>query len=556
MPQTSSGPPSVLLPHRPSHRTRAKSVRALFLLSLLLVSQATYGYLVGPAHSLNEIEAEATVIFKGEALASEPVNDEWFKPHAGYAVRETRFRVISVIKGEAGAGEVRFRHYDESPAGEVHMYTPQFYHFEPGKTYIVCAQRTPEGARQTRRAHTSKMDLGVLSCRDDRQTSAKSLHDIYWDELMLLRDSPLPADVVYAIEQLQQMSEGVDRSCTKDFPRRDVLQLVRELISRTEPEVAQAAIRLVGDGSPYLSDDTAPFWLGTVGMPTPGLGQMDRKQQNPGGVLCREELVDVANSKASTETRALAIRALGLVKHPSLQRPIHDWLQSPEPEVRAAATLLSADFAAADRTEWFPKLAKDPSPEVRKCAAYAIGFQQAAGNVPLLSVLLHDEVDLVRRAARESLLSFDPKIPAVAAALRASMDHPESNPLALLTLAASDPAAHADAIAQVIREKPTPENWTGGEIPAFTAWKILFRYIRSRPVGEVKSGKWDAHLNALEQVGNYSSSEPRDLYALYLRRGLPQRAARYRTKVKKERTYDMDYYFDMVDKNPGQYEGP
>ena len=536
--------------HRPCHRI------GLVLLSLFTLSQVTSGYLVGSALSLNEVEAEATLIFKGESVASETVNDDWFKPHPGYSVRETRFKVISVIKGDVGAGEMRFRHYDESPAEAIQMYTPQFYHFEPGRTYIVSAHRTPEGARQTRPAHTMKMDLGVLRCRDDRQVSAKSLRDIYWQELIAMRDSPLPADVVYAIEQLQQMSEGVARGSTKDYSRLDVLYAVRGLISRAEPEVAQAAIRLVGDGSPYLSDENAPYWLGTVGMPVPGLGQLDREQQNPGGTLCREELVNVANSKAAIATRALAIRALGLVKHRSVQRSFEEWFESPEPPVRAAATLLFTDFAAPGLTEWFATLAKDRAPEVRKCTAYAIGFHQAPENVPLLGALLRDEVDLVRRAARESLLSFDPKIPAVAEALKANLDNPESDPLALLALAQSDPAPHADALARVIKEKPTPANWTGGEIPAFTAWKILFRYIRSRPIDEVQSGKWDAQLDALEQVGNYSSSEPRDLYALYLQRGFRERAAKYRAKVKKERTYDMDYYFDMVDKKPAQYEGP
>jgi hypothetical protein len=51
----------------------------------------------------------------------------------------------------------------------------------------------------------------------------------------------------------------------------------------------------------------------------------------------------------------------------------------------------------------------------------------------------------------------------------------------------------------------------------------------------------------------FSSSEPRDLYALYLRRGLPARAKRFRDAVKKASSFDMDYYFDMADKNPATY---
>jgi HEAT repeat protein len=530
---------------------------ALLLFCLLAFAPGAWGYLVGPPLSLEELEAEADLIIKGEAIASEPVEDEWFKPVSGYGVRETRFRVISTIKGGDAPKEIRFRHYDEAK-GMGRMYTPQFYHFEPGRSYIVCAYKTPTGARQTRSHHTMKMDLGVLRCSDHRAVPAKTLRDIYWEELIALRDSPAPADVVYAIQQCQEMSEGPDRTYKSDFSRLDVLHAMRSLISRPEPDIAQAAIRLIGDGSPYLSDVTAPYWLGTVGMPNPGLAQMNPDLRNAGGALCWRELAAIANSNAPPETRALAIRALGLVKTGDLRKLAYDWLKAPEVPVRSAAVLLFTDFATPHpyTTEQFAGFAKDPAPEVRKSAAYAIGFMQSPENVPILSTLLRDEDKLVRQAARESLHSFRAEIPAVSAALQADLGNSRTHPLSLLALARNDPGPHLEALAQVIKDKPTPTDWTGGEIPAFTAWKLVFRYLRSKPAAEMRSGKWDAYLDALEQVGEYSSSEPRDIYALYLQRGMSERAAKYRAKVKKERSYDMDYYFDMVDKNPATYEGP
>ena len=175
--------------------------------------------------------------------------------------------------------------------------------------------------------------------------------------------------------------------------------------------------------------------------------------------------------------------------------------------------------------------------------------------VPVLSKLLKDEAADVRRAAAESLHSFRPQIPAVAAALKADLKNPESKPLSLLALARDNPGAHLDDLAQIITEKTTPTNWTGGEIPAFTAWKLLFKFLRAQPAAEVRSGKWDHYLDVLEKVGDYSSSEPRDIYAFYLQRGLPKRAAKYRAAVKKTASYDMDYYFNMVDQNPDNYQG-
>jgi hypothetical protein len=337
-----------------------------------------------------------------------------------------------------------------------------------------------------------------------------------------------------------------------------VLAAVRGLITRPETEIAQAAIRLIGDGSPYLSDDLAPYWLGTIGVETPGLSQFELGIRNVGGALAWRELVAVANSNVAPETRALAIRATGLVKAWQLhQRFMDAWLKSPEIPVRAAAVLLLSDFARPCdyTTGQFAGFAADPAPEVRKCAAYAIGFMQNPDIVPVLSKLIKDEDKAVRRAAMESLRSFRPEIQAVSAALKQDLANPESQPLSLLALARGNPGAHLEELAKVIEDKIEPTNSSNGQVPAFTAWKLLFKHLRAQPATEIQSGKWDRYLDALESVGQYSSSEPRDIYAFYLQRGMPERAAKYRAKAKKTVTYDLDYYFDMVDKNPAVYEG-
>ena len=57
----------------------------------------------------------------------------------------------------------------------------------------------------------------------------------------------------------------------------------------------------------------------------------------------------------------------------------------------------------------------------------------------------------------------------------------------------------------------------------------------------------------MEKVGNYSSSEPRDIYAFYLQRGMTERAQKYREAAKKAASYDLDYYFKQVDADPSLY---
>ena len=545
-----------------SQRVNRKARRLRFGLlvvgGLFAVSQTVSAYLVGPAPTLNEFAEQADLIFKGEALADEKtVRDEWFEPVYGYVARETRFKVVSVVKGEAKEGEVRFRHYDKENNSGGGMYAPQVYHFEPGRFYVVSAHGTSTSARQVLASHTSKPDLGVLRCRDGRPTTAQTLPELYWAELLALRDGPSAEDVVYAVQQWDGMSDEPTHHGTPDFPRLDVLTAVRPLLARPEPEVAQAAIRTVAAGCPYLADRFSSYGL-NPGVEQPGIASMDRGVRNAGGALVWRDLVAVAEDGQGTpETRALAVRALGLVRANELGQKLDQWLKAPEAPIRAAAVLLSTDFAVPDpyTTRHYGELAADPAPEVRRCVAYAVGFMQDPTMLPILTTLGKDADRTVRQAAGESLRSFRPEVPAAQAALRADLDNPEARPLSLLALARKNPGAYLEDLAQIVERKPTPSNWTGGQIPDYTAWKLLFGYLQARPGAEVRSGKWNRYLDALEKVGNYSSSEPRDLYAFYLQRGLTERAAKYRAAANQAASYDLDYYFKMVDKDPAIYQG-
>ena len=55
-----------------------------------------------------------------------------------------------------------------------------------------------------------------------------------------------------------------------------------------------------------------------------------------------KSLVSLANGKARDETRAMAVRALGLVREPLLKKPIARWLGDAAPAVRTSAVLLLA----------------------------------------------------------------------------------------------------------------------------------------------------------------------------------------------------------------------
>ena len=532
---------------------------ALWLAALLAwaVGGAAQAYMVGPALSVEELSTNADLIFQGKVVSSEPVSDAWFKPLEGFVARETQFRVISVLKGEAGDATLRFRHYETDPEPRPRMFEPLYYHFDRDRTYLVFARRseTPGVFRQFQANHTARRDQGVVRCADDTPLPRQGVKEAIWGELTRLLAVPGTGDVLYAIGQLDQMSGGVDNfDGTRDFDRTNVLQAVVPFLTATNASVAQAAITLVGSHNPYLFDERGLFWLATVGSAEiPGIGRMDPRMKNTGGEIYGKDLVALAESPAPSEIRSSAIRALGLVRDPALAASIDRWLADPSTAVRASATLLLADFPGPEIGRHLAILAADPAPEVRVGVARAAGFGQRSELTATLARLLADQDRHVREAAAMSLLSFSPTNPAIRAVFRANLENEEFNPLFLLALAAENPADHLAGLAPVVEQKTEPKNFWGGQIPAFTAWKLLFRYLRAQPSEALASGKLDRYLDALEKVGNYSSSEPRDIYAFYIQRGLTGRARTFREAANKAAQYDLDYYFKQVDQNPSNY---
>jgi len=534
-----------------------KSRYAILLLGLLLLPKPAQGYLVGRPVSLDVLTAEADIIFKGTAVSSVPGNDKRFSPMFGFGDLETRFTVVSVIKGELTGGSLKFRHYDYLAQSGNAMYEPQYYHFDLGRTYLVFGKRTetPGVFQQLWVNPVTKGDQGVVSCADNRPVSSKNIKEVVWSELIRTLQSTRVSDARYAIGQLDQMSGGGwhNLDATSDFDRRDVLAAVRGFMTNLDPDVAQAAIGVVGSHNPYMTEYQAAFWLGTVGVGMPGLSKMDPEMKNVGGELYWNTLVAVADSQSASDTRALAVAALGLVHNPALENSIVRWLHDHSAAVRSSATVLLADFPDIATHERLSGMAGDPDSQVRASAARSIGFGQYTIDADILSRLLMDQSAKVREAAAMSLLSFSPKTEAIAAIFKANLSNQEFAPLFLNALAQENPSGYVDGLADAVEKQTEPTNWWGGGLPAAESWEILFKYLQAQPVKNVTSGKLDRYLDAMEKVGRYSSSEPRDVYAFYVQRGMTERANNFREKAEKAVTYDLDYFFKLVDQNPSLY---
>jgi hypothetical protein len=513
------------------------------LATLVLAASPASAYLVGPPVPLEELARTADLVCKATVIADHSVTDDWFKPIAGFEVHETELRVVSIVKGVA-PNVIRFRHY--APSSGRMMYAPQSYTFTTGRTYLVLAAQMAGGTyRQLAKSHTLKMDQGVLLAADAKRHRGTTLTEAAWGELLALLKSPSDEDVVEAIRQLDEMSGGRGMGLA-DFERSQALAAIQPLIGAKSVAIATAAITVFGMDSPYFDDEAAPNWLVGIGKGTiPGFAAR-KEPASPLADVAAKELLHVATGGVTPELRALAIRALA--HSPAIPAAmVAVWLRDPSMAVHQAAVLASAELP--DR-KLITTASTDGSPDLRHEAALAIGFAQDPRLVPLLDKLLQDPAANVRAAAALSLVSFP--LDLAAPVMKANLAS-DFRPLFINALARSDPQPYLAMLAEVIEQQLQPANWWGGLIPAGDSWQILFDFVKSRPASELTAGDLDRSLDALERMQWYSSSQPRDLYALYLRRGLVSRAKQFRDTTRKSLTYDIDYFFDMADKNPATY---
>jgi len=461
---------------------------------------------------------------------------------------------------------VKFRHYARDPKPSFETYEPQSYEFKIGKAYLVFAKQPPGSPPNTCQQiwmnQSGMEDEGVLLCFRDAPFGSRRepMKDIFWRDLTELLKSSDPADAVYAIEHLDTFSGsgglgGMSFGTLSEFQHLDVLEAVHSFVDSSDASIAQAALAVVGSHNPYMTRERAQFWLATVGSAeTPGLEKMNPKMVNEGGQIYWRELAVVVDSKADETTRALAVTALGLAREPSLQDSVARWLTDPSAKVRNAAVLLLADYPALATYDRLSSLAGNADVEMRISATYAIGFGQIIDDAGILTKLMADPDAKVRQAASMSLLSFSPTDARIAKIFRDNLSSKEFGPLFLVALAQKNPGDYINPLTVEVENKTDPTNWQGGQIPSYTAAHLLYKYLETQPVADLKSGKFDRQFDALEKIQPNYSADPQFVYALELRSGLTDRAKKFRAAANKASTYDVETYFKRADENPTLYD--
>jgi HEAT repeats len=516
------------------------------LVALLLAASPARAYIVGHAVSLEERTRGADLICKATVIADHPATDDWFEPMSGFEVRETELRVVSILKGPHSS-MIRFRHYARSSG--LGLYMPQSYTFVPGRTYLLAAVRASGDIYRQLSKSPAQMDGSVLLAGDAKPHRGTTLTDAEWAELVLLLKSPVEGEVVGAIQRLDAMSGGPawDEFGYADFDRSKTLATIEPLVGSNRVAVATAAITVFGGESPYFEDQDAQFWLaGDAKGYFPGV-YARKRIASPLAEAGTKALLRVATDGMTPEVRALAIRSLGRSSHALPAAMLALWLRDPNIVVRRAAVLMSAE--RPDR-EPIIAAAMDRSPDIRRAAALAVGFSQDPTLLPQLDRLLRESVPDVRAAAALSLESFP--LDQAAPIMRANLSS-EFRSVFINALAQENPQRYLAELTELMHQEPRAVIG-GGSFSPHESWRILFNFIKARPPAELTAGKFDLSLDALERMHWSSSGEPTELYALYVSRGLVPRAKKFREMARKSTPFfDLDIYFDRVDRNPEAY---
>ena len=521
---------------------------AFVFIANLVFAPCAFESAIGLAIPLDQIAEQSNVIIKAKAISSVPATDDWFQGHPGYKVYSTKMQVVSVIKGVLGSLQIEFHHYGiDKAVPQTSMDFVQAYEFTPDRSYIVFSANTVQDGvlRQLWKNPTVKFDQRVYLAADDAAAKGSRIADILYAEFTNMLASPRAEDVLYGIRQLDEMSNPLNRLLKlHDFDHSEVLRAISPLMSNGDEQIAKAAIQAVGGSNPYFKDEDAISWLVKVGgRKLPGVAPWE-PDQNPGSQQYYRQLIEVADGKGSVELRAMAIRALGRSGRADLLPSVLSWAHSTEPRIREAATVLMADFLAEDVADPIASSANDPDPQVRIAAAKAIGFGQFADSLPVLSQSLRDTNIKVRHAAALSLASFSPR--QSAEILRANIDNPDYKAVFVNILASENPEPYLKMLGEIIEAKQFFLPWSG-KLPAADSWDILFGYLKTRATEALQSGKFNPQFEVLEKAQFFDSSEPRDLYDLYLANGMKDRAANFREYIRRSSPFGMEDYFDRVD---------
>ncbi len=328
---------------------------------------------------LGKLDVQSSLIVKATALGSEPIRDALTGAPlklkgTPYALSQTRFQIISVLKGQLAPGdELKFRHYSfDSAFDNIWIYSVRSYNFQAGRTYLLWASREGDNWQPFSPYDSNFHDQGALLAPDNAPVEGE-IRAVVWSQIQGLLASPRNGDVKIGLRYLTLMRRRDANSyeTTGDYPSDQVAQTLRPLLSSSDSSVATTAMRVAKFDAPRFA----------------------------------AELLANANSP-DANVRAAALSALSLVATPASEARVRAAVLDRAPDVAGVALgSLGAFPGAATRATW-KRWAGSDEPARRIGVARGIARARDAELLPILQTLTRDADKQVRAAAKSALWMY------------------------------------------------------------------------------------------------------------------------------------------------------
>ena len=495
--------------------------RFLILLGILCFPAVSQAYLFKHAPTLDELNSKVDVIFKGIAVETSPIEDSQMRDVPGYTKAQTRFRVVSTLKGADLIGdskEVYFHHY---PNGINPLYSPQIYRFHAGKPYLVWAKRDASGVlRPFANNHTSIMETGAMLAGDEREVSGQ-IRSVIWSELQTLMAGDA-ASQLYAVQKLRH------------FIRRDHLDISKHKNEFTEDEMwamafpllesqLQAKTSIIGE---WHFSNQGPEWLAVATMKT--LSKLNFERVLP-------ELLRLSRASPIPGVRAGAFECLSQGADPRILEAALDALnEETDLEIRRFALESLGAFASDERAKnQIIHSSRSPLTEIHHGAITAIGKSKSMVFFPILEELLVFSGGKHEHRAAEILWSFpsqqaqalwerQAKNPRLSASIRSRF---------LTAAAQAKPQKYRNELRAALQIQHKENVWD------YHLWPAFLSAVMASPEANA------ADFDLLEKESASVLANWGDLYRAYLLRGEKERAARLKaTKTTGQNSHLLNHF--------------
>lgn len=184
-----------------------KTIGTIFLL-------LTLPFFAPAQTSLDKMITASDLIFKGQVLSSTQITNTVLELSSMHPFA-TKFKIISVLKGNISTNIIVFEHYTTGPGFWSGPTPPESHQFEVGQPYLIFAKDLDQPDRffsplSDATNHPNEFRQfysdGVIHTLDIRPLNNFSGKDALWFELQLLLNDSNPTNGLYAIDKLDQMS--------------------------------------------------------------------------------------------------------------------------------------------------------------------------------------------------------------------------------------------------------------------------------------------------------------------------------------------------------------